>query len=158
MLVLECTWAMFLSRSCVSEHVLMCNRLQVLDCLDDDNIIGRGGAGTVYKGVMPSGEIVAVKRLAGEGKGASHDHGFSAEIQTLGKIRHRNIVRLLGCCSNHETNLLVYEYMPHGSLGELLHSKERSANLDWETRCQLWIFKLWCVKCIWYIGRSTLPF
>jgi serine/threonine protein kinase len=102
--------------------------------LDEDNGIGRGGAGTVYKGVMPSGEIVAVKRLAGEGKGASHDHGFSAEIQTLGKIRHRNIVRLLGCCSNHETNLLVYEYMPNGSLGELLHSKDRSTNLDWDTR------------------------
>ncbi|CAM6041740.1 unnamed protein product [Sphagnum compactum] len=107
---------------------------EVLDCLSEDNIIGRGGAGTVYKGVMPSGEIVAVKRLAGEGKGASHDHGFSAEIQTLGKIRHRNIVRLLGCCSNHETNLLVYEYMPKGSLGELLHSKEKSGNLSWETR------------------------
>lgn len=107
----------------------------MLDCLDEDNIIGRGGAGTVYKGVMPSGEIVAVKRLAGEGKGAAHDHGFSAEIQTLGKIRHRNIVRLLGCCSNHETNLLVYEYMPNGSLGELLHSKDRSVHLDWETRC-----------------------
>ncbi len=106
----------------------------MLDCLSEDNIIGRGGAGTVYKGVMPSGEIVAVKRLAGEGKGASHDHGFSAEIQTLGKIRHRNIVRLLGCCSNHETNLLVYEYMPKGSLGELLHSKEKSGNLSWETR------------------------
>jgi serine/threonine protein kinase len=106
----------------------------VLDCLTEDNIIGRGGAGTVYKGVMPSGSIVAVKRLAGEGKGASHDHGFSAEIQTLGKIRHRNIVRLLGFCSNHETNLLVYEYMPNGSLGELLHNKERSQNLDWETR------------------------
>ncbi|CAM6033133.1 unnamed protein product [Sphagnum compactum] len=107
---------------------------EVLDCLTEDNIIGRGGAGTVYKGVMPSGEIVAVKRLSGEGKGASHDHGFSAEIQTLGKIRHRNIVRLLGCCSNHETNLLVYEYMPKGSLGELLHSKEKSGHLDWDTR------------------------
>lgn len=107
---------------------------QVLDCLDEHNIIGRGGAGTVYRGVMPSGEIVAVKRLAGEGKGAAHDHGFSAEIQTLGKIRHRNIVRLLGCCSNHETNLLVYEYMPNGSLGELLHSKDPSVNLDWDTR------------------------
>jgi serine/threonine protein kinase len=63
--------------------------------LIEDNIIGRSGVGTVYKGVMPSGEIVAVKRLSGEGKGASHDHGFSAEIQMLRKIWHCNIVRLL---------------------------------------------------------------
>jgi hypothetical protein len=52
--------------------------------------------GTVYKGVMPSGEIVAVKRLFGEGKGASHDHGFSAEIETLGKIWHCNSVASQG--------------------------------------------------------------
>ncbi|KAJ7552352.1 hypothetical protein O6H91_06G051800 [Diphasiastrum complanatum] len=109
----------------------------VLDCLNEDNIIGRGGSGIVYKGVMPSGEIVAVKRLSPQGmKGIAHDHGFSAEIQTLGKIRHRNIVKLLGCCSNHETNLLVYEYMPNGSLGELLHGK-KAALLDWTTRYKI---------------------
>ncbi|KAJ7525075.1 hypothetical protein O6H91_17G035300 [Diphasiastrum complanatum] len=109
----------------------------VLDCLNEDNIIGRGGSGIVYKGVMPSGETVAVKRLSSQGrKGIAHDHGFSAEIQTLGKIRHRNIVKLLGCCSNHETNLLVYEYMPNGSLGELLHGK-KGALLDWTTRYKI---------------------
>jgi serine/threonine protein kinase len=63
--------------------------------LAEDNIIGHSGVGTVYKGVMPSGEIVAVKRLSGEVKGASHEHGLSAEIQTLRKIWHCNIVQLL---------------------------------------------------------------
>nr|XP_025882533.1 leucine-rich repeat receptor-like serine/threonine-protein kinase BAM1 isoform X2 [Oryza sativa Japonica Group] len=105
----------------------------VLDSLKEENIIGKGGAGTVYKGTMPDGEHVAVKRLPAMSRGSSHDHGFSAEIQTLGRIRHRYIVRLLGFCSNNETNLLVYEYMPNGSLGELLHGK-KGGHLHWDTR------------------------
>ncbi|XP_026432281.1 leucine-rich repeat receptor-like serine/threonine-protein kinase BAM1 [Papaver somniferum] len=63
-------------------------------------------------------------------------HGFNAEIQILGRIRHRNIVRLLGFCSNHETNLLVYEYMPNGSLGEVLHG-EKGGDLHWDTRYKI---------------------
>ncbi|MQL77189.1 hypothetical protein Taro_009601 [Colocasia esculenta] len=108
----------------------------VLDCLKEENVIGKGGAGIVYKGVMPNGDQVAVKRLPAMSRGSSHDHGFSAEIQTLGRIRHRHIVRLLGFCSNHETNLLVYEYMPNGSLGELLHGK-KGGHLHWDTRYKI---------------------
>ncbi|GER28212.1 leucine-rich receptor-like protein kinase family protein [Striga asiatica] len=109
----------------------------ILDSLKADNIIGKGGAGIVYKGVMPNGELVAVKRLAAMSRGSSHhDHGFNAEIQTLGRIRHRHIVRLLGFCSNHEMNLLVYEYMPNGSLGEMLHSK-KGGHLHWDTRYKI---------------------
>ncbi|CAL9103965.1 unnamed protein product [Musa textilis] len=109
----------------------------VLNCLKEENIIGKGGAGIVYKGVMPSGEQVAVKRLPAMSRGGlSHDHGFNAEIQTLGRIRHRNIVRLLGFCSNHETNFLVYEYMPNGSLGEVLHGK-KGGHLHWDTRYKI---------------------
>ncbi|GAB4847164.1 Leucine-rich repeat receptor-like serine/threonine-protein kinase bam1 [Ancistrocladus abbreviatus] len=108
----------------------------ILDCLKEDNIIGKGGAGIVYKGVMPDGFQVAVKRLPAMSRGSSHDHGFNAEIQTLGKIRHRHIVRLLGFCSNHETNLLVYEYMPNGSLGEVLHGK-KGGYLHWDTRYKI---------------------
>ncbi|CAL9152784.1 unnamed protein product [Musa hybrid cultivar] len=108
----------------------------VLDCLKEENIIGKGGAGIVYKGIMPNGERVAVKRLPAMSHGTSHDHGFSAEIQTLGRIRHRHIVRLLGFCSNHETNLLVYEYMPNGSLGEVLHGK-KGGHLLWDTRYKI---------------------
>ncbi|CAL5412781.1 unnamed protein product [Camellia sinensis] len=109
----------------------------ILECLKDNNVIGRGGAGIVYKGTMPNGEEVAVKKLLGIGKGSSHDdNGLSAEIQTLGQIRHRNIVRLLGFCSNRETNLLVYEYLPNGSLGEVLHGK-RGGYLKWETRVKI---------------------
>lgn len=61
----------------------------VLECLKEDNIIGKGGARIVYKDPMPSGEEVAVNRLPGNGRGIpSHNHGFKVEIETLGKIYH----------------------------------------------------------------------
>ncbi|CAL9240803.1 unnamed protein product [Arabidopsis halleri] len=104
----------------------------VLECLKEENIIGKGGAGIVYRGSMPNNVDVAIKRLVGRGTGRS-DHGFTAEIQTLGRIRHRHIVRLLGYVANKDTNLLLYEYMPNGSLGELLHGS-KGGHLQWETR------------------------
>ncbi|CAA6655986.1 unnamed protein product [Spirodela intermedia] len=100
----------------------------VIECLKEDNVIGKGGAGTV-----------AIKRLVDKGGGGAagqHDRGFTAEIRTLGKIRHRNIVRLLGFVSNKEANLLLYEYMPNGSLGELLHGS-KGAHLDWHARYRI---------------------
>lgn len=84
---------------------------------------------------MPNGNDIAIKRLTGRGN-SCHDHGFMAEIQTLGKIRHRNIVRLLGYLSNKDTNLLLYEYMSHGSLGEMLHGS-KGAHLQWESRYRI---------------------
>ncbi|KAI5684410.1 hypothetical protein M9H77_05638 [Catharanthus roseus] len=125
----------------------------VLDSLKEDNIIGKGGAGIVYKGVMPNGEQVAVKRLPAMSRGSSHDHGFNAEIQTLGRIRHRHIVRLLGFCSNHETNLLVYEYMPNGSLGEMLHGK-KGGHLHWDTRYKI---ALEAAKGLCYLHHDCSP-
>ncbi|XP_010518800.1 PREDICTED: leucine-rich repeat receptor-like serine/threonine-protein kinase BAM1 [Tarenaya hassleriana] len=125
----------------------------VLDCLKEDNIIGKGGAGIVYKGLMPSGDQVAVKRLPVMTRGSSHDHGFNAEIQTLGRIRHRHIVRLLGFCSNHETNLLVYEYMPNGSLGEVLHGK-KGGHLHWDTRYKI---ALEAAKGLCYLHHDCSP-
>ncbi|KAL6328772.1 hypothetical protein AAG906_003789 [Vitis piasezkii] len=107
----------------------------VLECVKDGNVIGRGGAGIVYHGKMPTGAEVAVKKLLGFGPN-SHDHGFRAEIQTLGNIRHRNIVRLIAFCSNKETNLLVYEYMKNGSLGEALHGK-KGGFLGWNLRYKI---------------------
>ncbi|XP_019455946.1 PREDICTED: leucine-rich repeat receptor-like serine/threonine-protein kinase BAM3 isoform X1 [Lupinus angustifolius] len=108
----------------------------ILGCIKESNVIGRGGAGVVYGGIMPNREQVAVKKLLGINKGCSHDNGLSAEIKTLGRIRHRYIVKLLAFCSNRETNLLVYEYMPNGSLGEALHGK-KGEFLKWDTRLKI---------------------
>ncbi|KAM3694141.1 hypothetical protein ACB098_07G035400 [Castanea mollissima] len=125
----------------------------ILECIKDNNIIGRGGAGIVYSGTMPNGEQVAVKKLLGINKGSSHDNGLSAEIRTLGKIRHRNIVRLLAFCSNKETNFLVYEYMPNGSLGEVLHGK-RGSFLKWDTRLKIAIE---AAKGLCYLHHDCSP-
>ncbi|KAK8567802.1 hypothetical protein V6N13_105749 [Hibiscus sabdariffa] len=108
----------------------------ILECVKDSNVIGRGGAGIVYYGKMPNGMEIAVKKLLGIGT-SRHDHGFRAEIQTLGNIRHRNIVRLLAFCSNKESNLLVYGYMRNGSLGEALHGKKKGAFLGWNLRYKI---------------------
>ncbi|XP_050903893.1 leucine-rich repeat receptor-like serine/threonine-protein kinase BAM3 [Lathyrus oleraceus] len=108
----------------------------ILGCVKESNIIGRGGAGVVYGGTMPNGEKVAVKKLLGVNKGSSYDNGLSAEIKTLGRIRHRYIVKLLAFCSNGDTNLLVYEYMTNGSLGEVLHGK-RGGFLEWKVRVKI---------------------
>ncbi|KAJ4780926.1 Leucine-rich receptor-like protein kinase family protein [Rhynchospora pubera] len=128
-----------------------CN--DIVECLKENYVIGRGGAGVVYRGTLPNGELVAVKRLLAIGKGSAHDNGLSAEIQTLGKIRHRNIVRLLAFCSNKETNLLVYEYMMNGSLGEVLHGK-RGGYLNWQMRLRIAIE---AAKGLCYLHHDCSP-
>lgn len=95
-------------------------------------VIGKGACGTVYKAVMKSGETIAVKKLASNREGNNIENSFRAEISTLGRIRHRNIVKLYGFCYHQGSNLLLYEYMERGSLGELLHGS--ATTLEWSTR------------------------
>jgi len=103
---------------------------------------------------MPNGKQVAVKKLMGMGRGSSNDHGFSAEIKTLGKIRHRHIVKFLAFFSNHDTNLLVYEYMPNRSPGELLHGNNVEP-LHWHTRYKI-VVK--ATKGLCYLHHDCRPF
>ncbi|KAL0305699.1 UNVERIFIED_CONTAM: Receptor-like protein kinase HSL1 [Sesamum radiatum] len=127
----------------MSFHKLGFSEDEILDALDEDNVIGSGSSGKVYKVVLSNGEAVAVKKLWGRTKSADEssdvekgnlqDHGFDAEVETLGKIRHKNIVKLWCCCTTRDCKLLVYEYMPNGSLGDLLHST-KSSLLDWPIR------------------------
>ncbi|CAK7350522.1 unnamed protein product [Dovyalis caffra] len=131
----------------MSFHKLGFSEYEILDCLDEDNVIGSGSSGKVYKVVLSNGEAVAVKKLWGGVKKQSddvdvekgqviQDDGFDAEVATLGKIRHKNIVKLWCCCTTRDCKLLVYEYMPNGSLGDLLHSS-KGGLLDWLTRYKI---------------------
>ncbi|KAL8128934.1 hypothetical protein V2J09_018089 [Rumex salicifolius] len=126
----------------------------VLDCIREENVIGKGGAGIVYRGTMLSGMDIAIKRLVNRGAGfMHHDHGFSAEIQTLGRIRHRHIVRLLGHMSNKDTNLLLYEYMSNGSLGEMLHGS-KGVHLQWNDRYKIAVE---AAKGLSYLHHDSSP-
>ncbi|CAL9066969.1 brassinosteroid LRR receptor kinase BRL2-like [Musa acuminata AAA Group] len=98
------------------------------------SLIGCGGFGEVFKATLKDGSSVAIKKLIH--LSYQGDREFMAEMETLGKIKHRNLVPLLGYCKVGEERLLVYEYMTFGSLEDMLHgrTKPRDAALSWEER------------------------
>uniref|UniRef100_A0A803PGB1 Protein kinase domain-containing protein n=1 Tax=Cannabis sativa TaxID=3483 RepID=A0A803PGB1_CANSA len=116
---------------------------QVLKCLVEENVIGKGCSGIVYKAETENGDVIAVKKLWPTTMAAEYDRvggvrdSFSAEVKTLGSIRHKNIVRFLGCCWNRKTRLLMYDYMPNGSLGSVLHERTGGCSLEWELRYRI---------------------
>ncbi|GLJ27715.1 hypothetical protein SUGI_0543940 [Cryptomeria japonica] len=99
--------------------------------------LGSGGSGSVFKGCLIDGTLVAVKKLEGS---RQHEKEFRAEISCLGNIQHANLIRLRGFCAEGSRRLLVYEYMPNGSLNSLLfssNSKTKRNALDWKARFQI---------------------
>ncbi|XP_020597957.1 cysteine-rich receptor-like protein kinase 2 isoform X2 [Phalaenopsis equestris] len=97
-----------------------------------ENKLGEGGFGEVYKGTLKNGKIVAVKRLAIV-QSESTKASFKSEVKLISNVNHRNLVRLLGCCSSRNDLLLVYEYMANGSLDKFLFG-EKNESLSWKQR------------------------
>ncbi|CAI0546118.1 unnamed protein product [Linum tenue] len=96
------------------------------------NKLGQGGFGPVYKGKLPEGREVAVKRLSrSSGQGLVE---FRNELILIAKLQHRNLVRLLGCCIHGEEKMLVYEYMPNKSLDAFIFDESKMEVLDWNKR------------------------
>ncbi|KAK1273960.1 LRR receptor-like serine/threonine-protein kinase FEI 1 [Acorus gramineus] len=107
--------------------------IKKLETLTDDHIIGSGGFGTVYKLEMDDGNIFALKRIMKTNEGL--DRFFERELEILGSIKHRYLVNLRGYCNSPSSKLLIYDFLPGGSLDETLH--ERSEQLDWDARLNI---------------------
>ncbi|KAG6477259.1 receptor protein kinase TMK1-like [Zingiber officinale] len=111
----------------------------VTNNFSEENILGRGGFGTVYKGELHDGTKIAVKRMEAGIMGTKGLNEFKSEIAVLTKVRHRNLVSLLGYCLDGNERLLVYEYMPQGTLSRhLLDWKEEGLKpLEWKKRLSI---------------------
>ncbi|CAN1257421.1 L-type lectin-domain containing receptor kinase S.4 [Linum perenne] len=98
-------------------------------------LLGFGGFGKVYKGTLPnSSTLVAVKRISHESRQGFRE--FASEISTIGRLRHRNLVQLIGWCRKRGDLLLVYDFMPNGSLDKYLFDEAKSI-LNWEQRYRI---------------------
>ncbi|KAI5077004.1 hypothetical protein GOP47_0009069, partial [Adiantum capillus-veneris] len=154
---------------------------EIYEKLEKSDVIGSGGSGRVYKVSLKGGrQVVAVKKLmmplklsgntgavvvAGAnglngGVGAEkrvRDHEsfcFKAEMETMGKIQHKNIVKLMCACECKEAKLLVYEYMCNGSLGDVLHKSFRSELCSWATRFKI---ALGAAEGLAYLHQDCVP-
>jgi len=100
----------------------------------DENLLGEGGFGRVYKGVLPDERVVAVKQLKiGGGQG---DREFKAEVDTISRVHHRNLLSMVGYCISENRRLLIYDYVPNNNLYFHLHAAG-TPGLDWATRVKI---------------------
>ncbi|XBI90957.1 hypothetical protein VPH35_028441 [Triticum aestivum] len=101
----------------------------------DDYKLGQGGFGAVYRGELPGGLEVAIKRLSTCSVQGLME--FKTEIQLIAKLQHTNLVRLLGCCLQAEEKMLIYEYMHNKSLDCFIFDSAKGAILNWERRFRI---------------------
>ena len=119
----------------------------------DDMKIGTGGFGAVYKGILETGKLVAIKKALVPGDGDNKE--FLNEVIILTQIHHKHIVKLLGCCLETKTPLLVYEYASNGTLGD--HLQETSKNgyvMGWDRRLAV---ATQTAKALSYLHQAASP-
>lgn len=129
--------------------------LEATNGFSASSLIGSGGFGDVYKAQLGDGRVVAIKKLihvTGQG-----DREFMAEMETIGKIKHRNLVPLLGYCKIGEERLLVYEYMKWGSLESFIHERPKvggGLRIDWAARKKIAIGS---ARGLAFLHHSCIP-
>ncbi|KAJ0740074.1 putative protein kinase RLK-Pelle-RLCK-V family [Helianthus annuus] len=118
-----------------------------------ENVVGEGGYGVVYKGTLINGTVVAVKKLLNNLGQAEKE--FRVEVEAIGHVRHKNLVRLLGYCIEGTHRMLVYEYVDNGNLEQWLHGDTRESGvLTWEARMKV---LLGIAKALAYLHEAIEP-
>ncbi|KAL6649125.1 hypothetical protein ACP70R_013349 [Stipagrostis hirtigluma subsp. patula] len=109
---------------------------EATDGLAEENVIGEGGYGIVYRGTLQDSSMVAVKNLLNNRGQAEKE--FKVEVETIGRVRHKNLVRLLGYCVEGAYRMLVYEYVDNGNLDQWLHGDVGEVSpLTWDIRMNI---------------------
>ncbi|KAF6159926.1 hypothetical protein GIB67_033010 [Kingdonia uniflora] len=113
-----------------------CDIIEKLESLNEEDVLGSGGFGTVYKMVMNDCSVFAVKKI--DRSCESSDQIFERELDVLGSIKHNNLVSLRGYCKLPSTKLLIFDYVALGSLDDFLHGNVREKQpLNWNTRLRI---------------------
>ncbi|XP_027087937.2 putative wall-associated receptor kinase-like 16 [Coffea arabica] len=107
---------------------------KVTDHFNENRVVGRGGQGTVYKGMLADGNLAAIKKS--KKVDGSQLGQFINEVVILSQVNHRNVVKLLGCCLETEVPILVYEFIPNGTLDRLIHNDEEFP-FTWSSRLKI---------------------
>ncbi|XP_050224682.1 LRR receptor-like serine/threonine-protein kinase FEI 1 [Mercurialis annua] len=112
-----------------------CEIIEKLESLDEEDVVGAGGFGTVYRMVMNDCGTFAVKRIDRSREGS--DQAFERELEVLGSIKHINLVNLRGYCRLPMSKLLIYDYLALGSLDDILHEHKGEQHLNWSARLKI---------------------
>ncbi|KAG2695481.1 hypothetical protein I3760_07G014600 [Carya illinoinensis] len=122
------------------------------DKFSEPNIIGNGGYGVVYRGVLRDGTVAAMKMLHREGK--QGERAFRIEVDLLSRLRCPYLVELLGYCADQHHRLLIFEFMPNGTLQHHLHpSNNQLKPLDWATRLRI---ALDCARALEFLHEHSI--
>ncbi|XVE87891.1 hypothetical protein DITRI_Ditri19aG0025000 [Diplodiscus trichospermus] len=100
-----------------------------------ENKLGEGGFGPTYKGILADGQEIAVKRLSETSEQGVSE--FKNEVMLVAKLQHRNLVKILGVCTEGEERMLIYEHMANKSLDQFIFDPRRSTMLDWKRRLDI---------------------
>ncbi|BFG30957.1 hypothetical protein CerSpe_172310 [Prunus speciosa] len=116
------------------------------------NVIGQGLFGVVYRGILRDGIVAAIKMLHREGR--QGERAFRLEVDLLSRLHSPCLVELLGYCADQHHRLLIFEYMPNGTLQHHLHSTNNHKPLDWGTRLRI---ALDCAKALEFLHEHAIP-
>ncbi|XP_017249699.1 LRR receptor-like serine/threonine-protein kinase FEI 1 [Daucus carota subsp. sativus] len=129
-----------------------CEIIEKLESLTEEDVVGSGGYGTVYRMVMNDCGVFAVKKIDQNREGCDRD--FERELEILGSVKHMNLVNLRGYCRLPIAKLFIYDYMAMGSLDEILHEHGEDRSLNWNARLRI---ALGSARGLAYLHHDCFP-